>query len=63
MGQRAVLWPKLPGSQAPRPESPDPALAQEDPETRIAVTHYLVLADSLLSTNVPAGNQEQDEVA
>ena len=63
MGQRPVLWPKLPGSQAPLPESPDPALAQEDPETRIAVTHYLFLADSFLSTKAPAGDQEHDEAA
>lgn len=51
------MWPKLPGSQAP-PQSPDPALAQEDPETRIAVAHYLVLADSLLSTSEPTENEE-----
>jgi hypothetical protein len=62
MGQRPVLWPKLPGSQAPQPASPDPALAQEDPETRIAITHYLVLADRLLSSSQPA-NEDLDEVA
>jgi hypothetical protein len=62
MVQRSVLWPKLPGSQAP-PRSPDPSLAQEDPETRIAVAHYLVLADFLLSTNEPTRNEESDEAA
>lgn len=62
MGQRPVLWPKLPGLQAP-PISPDPALAQEDPETRIAVAHYLVLADFFLSANEPTKTEENDEAA
>lgn len=62
MGQRPVLWPKLPGSQAPQPASPDPALAQEDPETRIAVAHYLILADSLLAASEPA-KEDLDEAA
>lgn len=49
MWQRPVLWPKLPVSKDSLPELPEPLLEQEDPETRIAVAHYLLLADCLLS--------------
>jgi hypothetical protein len=62
MGQRPVLWPKLPATKAPPPESPDPSFAQEDPETRIAIAHYLLLADRFLSSDEPS-QQELDEVA
>lgn len=62
MGQRPVLWPKLPASKASLPESPEPLLEQEDPETRIAVGHYLLLADCLLSSERSL-SEELDEIA
>jgi len=62
MGQRSVLWPRLPATKDSLAESPEPSLEQEDPETRIAVTHYLLLADSLLSRE-KSESEEFDEVA
>lgn len=62
MGQRSVLWPKLPATKDSLPESSEPSLEQEDPETRIAVTHYLLLADCLLS-DAKSLSAELDEVA
>ena len=62
MGQRPVLWPKLPASKDSLPELPDPLLEQEDPETRIAVAHYLLLADCLLCGE-RSPSEELDEVA
>lgn len=62
MGQRPILWPKLPASTDSLPELPDPLLEQEDPETRIAVAHYLLLADCLLCGE-RSPSEELDEVA
>lgn len=62
MGQRPVLWPKLPASKASLSESSEPLLDQEDPETRIAVAHYLLLADCLLSGERSL-SEKVDEVA
>lgn len=55
-----TFWPRLPGSQQPKPPSAEDLISQEDDETRRIIAHYLHLADQFLATGT-AEDQEDDQ--
>jgi hypothetical protein len=61
MSDQPALWLKILTTKTPTPQSPDPLLAAEDPESRAAIEHYLHLADRVLNAAAPVNEEEQQE--